>query len=79
MRKVAFDVRVSTEHEAQMNALQNQKQWVLDLAKQHAGDWIFDKERDLYIEEGLSGTSLKKRPAFNLMLQRALKGEYDLM
>lgn len=38
-RKVAMDVRVSTQHEMQINALGNQEQWALELARQHAEDW----------------------------------------
>ena len=30
-RKVAIDIRVSTEHEKQIDALSNQKQWALEL------------------------------------------------
>lgn len=48
-RRVAIDVRVSTQHEMQMNALDNQKQWVVKLAEEHE-DWIFNPEKDLYVE-----------------------------
>ena len=77
-RRVAIDVRVSTQHEMQMNALDNQKQWVVKLAEEHE-DWIFDPEKDLYVEEGISGTSLKKRPQFSEMIRKAEAGEYDLI
>ncbi|EOS20328.1 hypothetical protein C806_05123 [Lachnospiraceae bacterium 3-1] len=77
-RRVAIDVRVSTQHEMQMNALDNQKQWVVKLAEEHE-DWIFDPEKDLYVEEGISGTSLKKRPQFTEMIRKAKTGEYDLI
>ena len=78
-RRVAIDVRVSTQHEMQMNALDNQEQWAIELATQHKNDWIFDSSTDLYVEEGISGTSLKKRPAFNEMIQKAKAGEYQLI
>ncbi len=77
-RRVAIDVRVGTQHEMQMNALDNQKQWVVKLAEEHE-DWIFDPEKDLYVEEGISGTSLKKRPQFTEMIRKAKTGEYDLI
>lgn len=77
-RKVAMDVRVSTEHEQQMNALENQTQWAVELARDHK-DWIFDPDADLFIERGLSGTSLKKRPEFQKMIDLAKKGKYDLI
>lgn len=78
-RKVAIDIRVSTEHEKQIDALGNQKQWALELAKQHNGDWQFDEQRDLYVEEGISGTSLKRRPVFAEMIQKAKNGVYNLI
>lgn len=78
-RRVAIDVRVSTQHEMQMNALDNQEQWAIQLASQHKEDWIFNPQVDLYVEEGISGTSLKKRPAFNEMISKAKAGEYQLI
>ena len=78
-RKVAIDVRVSTQHEMQLNALGNQKQWAIELAKQHQDVWSFNPDTDLYVEEGISGTSLKKRPAFTEMLDKAKAGNYDLI
>lgn len=77
-RKVAIDVRVSTQHEQQINALDNQKQWAVELANDHE-DWIFNEDKDLFVEEGLSGTSLAKRPQFTEMIERAKAGEYDLI
>lgn len=78
-RRVAIDVRVSTQHEMQIHALDNQEQWAIELASQHRNDWIFNPATDLYVEEGLSGTSLKKRPAFNEMIEKAKRGEYQLI
>lgn len=78
MRRVAMSVRVSTLHEQQVNALENQKEWVIDLARSHK-DWLFDEETDLYIEQGLSGTSMKKRPDFKKMIDNAKAGMYDLL
>lgn len=77
-RRVAIDVRVSTQHEMQMNALGNQEQWALELASKH-DDWIFNPEKDLYIEEGISGTSLNKRLAFSEMISKAKSGVYNLI
>ena len=76
-RRVAIDVRVSTQHEMQMNALGNQEQWALELASKH-DDWIFNPEKDLYIEEGISGTSLNKRLAFSEMISKANDIKYKL-
>lgn len=49
-RKVAIYARVSTEHEAQLSALENQVQYYDGILKQHP-DWIL---YDRYIDEGIS-------------------------
>ena len=61
-RKVAIYARVSTEHEAQLSALENQIQYYDDILNKHP-DWIL---YDRYIDEGISGTSIKKRKNFIL-------------
>ena len=45
-RKVAIYARVSTEHEAQISALENQMQYYDDILSRHA-DWMLV---DRYIE-----------------------------
>ncbi len=62
-RKVAIYARVSTEHEAQLSALENQIQYYDDILNKHP-DWIL---YDRYIDEGISGTSIKKRKNFMRM------------
>ena len=47
-RKVAIYARVSTEHEAQLSALDNQVQYYDDILKKNP-DWIL---YDRYIDEG---------------------------
>ena len=59
-RKVAIYARVSTEHEAQISALGNQIQYYDDILNKHP-DWIL---YDRYIDEGITGTSIKKRKNF---------------
>lgn len=78
IRRVAALTRVSTKHEQQMNALENQNKWLTDVMATHS-DWIYDIERDLYVDNGVSGTSLKNRVAFKTMVRRAESGEYDLI
>ncbi len=74
MRKVAIYVRVSTEHEAQLAALENQVQYYDNLLKQHK-DWeLYDR----YIDEGITGTSTKKRKNFMRMIEDAKDGCFDL-
>lgn len=75
IRKVAIYARVSTEHEAQLSALENQVQYYEDLLKYHP-DWIvYDK----YIDEGITGTSVKKRKNFMRMIKDAEAGCFDLI
>ncbi len=74
-RKVALYGRVSTEHEAQLSALENQMQWYDDQIKYHPNWDIFDR----YIDEGITGTQAKKRPSFLRMLEDAKRGKFDLI
>ncbi|WP_418328692.1 hypothetical protein [Ruminococcus sp.] len=53
-RTVVFYGRVSTEHEAQISALENQLQWYDDQAKQHNNWNVIDK----YIDEVVLSISL---------------------
>ena len=75
VRKTVFYGRVSTEHEAQLSALENQIQWYDDQAKRHPNWDILDK----YIDEGITGTQAKKRPSFLQMLEDAKAGKFDLI
>lgn len=74
-RKVAIYARVSTEHEAQLSALDNQVQYYDDILKKNP-DWIL---YDRYIDEGITGTSTKKRKNFMRMMDDAKAGRFDLI
>lgn len=74
-RRVAVYGRVSTEHEAQVNAMENQKAWYEDVAKQHP-EWVIVGH---YFDEGITGTATKKRPAFMNMLADARLHKFDLI
>lgn len=74
-RRAVFYGRVSTEHEAQLSALENQMQWYEDQAKYHPNWTIVGK----YIDEGITGTQAKKRPSFLEMLEDARTGQFDLI
>ena len=74
-RKVAIYARVSTEHEAQLSALENQVQYYDDILKKNP-DWIL---YDRYIDEGITGTSTKKRKNFMRMMEDAKAGKFDLI
>ena len=77
-KRVAIYVRVSTQHEMQINALSNQKQWAIELAQDHK-DWIFNTDKDLFVDEGISGTLFENRPQFSEMINKAKSGVYDLI
>lgn len=70
-----FTGRVSTEHEAQLAALENQIQWYDDIAAKNPNWYILKK----YIDEGITGTQAKKRPAFLQMVQDAKQKKFDLI
>lgn len=74
-RKVVFYGRVSTEHEAQISALENQMQWYDEQARMHANWNVVDR----YIDEGITGTQAKKRPAFLKMVEDARQRKFDLI
>ena len=74
-RKVVFYGRVSTEHEAQLSALENQMQWYEDIAKRFPNWEVVDK----YIDEGITGTQARKRPAFMKMIEDSYTGKFDLV
>ena len=69
-RKVAIYARVSTEHEEQISALENQVQYYSELLERHPEFELYDR----YIDEGITGTSVNKRPSFLRMMEDAKKG-----
>ena len=74
-RKVAIYARVSTEHEAQLSALDNQVQYYDNILSQNP-DWeLYER----YIDEGITGTSTKKRKNFMRMMEDAEAGCFDLI
>lgn len=74
-RRVSIYGHVSTEHEAQLSALENQMQWYEDQARYHPNWTVVET----YIDEGITGTQAKKRPAFLRMLEDARQGKFDLI
>ena len=74
-RKIVFYGRVSTEHEAQLSALENQLQWYDDQLRYHSNWTVLRK----YIDEGITGTQAKKRPAFMEMIADAKQRKFDLI
>ena len=62
--RVAVYCRVSTDQEMQQSSLEEQMQAFLKKIAEHPG-WSLV---DVYADEGLSGTSVKKRKAFLRMM-----------
>ena len=74
-RRIVYYGRVSTEHDAQLDALENQMQWYEDQTKYHPNWTVVDR----YIDEGITRTLAKKRPAFMRMIADAKKNKFDLI
>ena len=74
-RRVVFYGRVSTEHEEQLSALGNQMEWYTDLALRNP-NWTVVAQ---YIDEGITGTQMKKRPSFMRMIEHAKEHRFDLI
>ena len=73
MLKVAAYCRVSTEKDDQKNSLESQKSFFEDFIKRNP-EWELVK---VYPDEGISGTSTKKRKQFNAMIKDAKSGKID--
>ena len=73
--RVCFYGRVSTQHEAQMNALDNQIQWYDSILAEHP-NW---EKVDVYVDKGVTGTQAKKRHGFMRMIEDASDGKFDLI
>lgn len=74
-RTIAIYARVSTEHEQQMYALNNQIDWYNEILEKHPNWTLYEK----YIDRGITGTSAKKRPQFMQMISDAKMGKFDLI
>ena len=74
-RQIVYYGRVSTEHEAQLEALEKQMQWYEDQTKYHPNWTVVGR----YIDEGITGTLAKKRPAFMQMIEDAKRRKFDLI
>lgn len=74
-RDVAIYARVSTEHEAQLSALENQMDWYKPILAARP-EWTFVKQ---YVDEGITGTSAEKRPHFMEMIKDAKARKFDMI
>lgn len=68
-------LRVSTDHEDQRNSLENQQKFFTHYISRHP-EWNLVHT---YVDEGITGTSTKKRKAFNQMIEDAKQGRFKLI
>ena len=73
--RVTFYARVSSEKDEQLNSLDNQISYYKDLIQRNK-NWQYV---DGYIDEGISGISVKKRENFHRMVKDAQEGKFDLI
>ena len=73
--RVTFYARVSTEDLKQINSLNNQACYFKDMIINNS-NWIYV---DGYIDEGISGTSVKHREEFMRMIDDAKDNKFDLI
>lgn len=74
-KRVAVYCRVSTDHEDQASSFVNQQRYFREYIARRPGWELYD----IFADEGLSGTTTKKREAFNRMIARAKEGAFDLI
>jgi len=73
--RVAAYCRVSTDREDQANSLHSQQSYFTTFIQNHQ-DWVLT---EVFADEGTSGTSTRKREAFNRMIAQAETGGLDLI
>ena len=74
-KRVAAYARVSTEQDEQQSSYENQIEYYTGYIKSKP-EWEFV---DIYSDEGITGTNLKKRSGFNRMIEDAMNGKIDLI
>lgn len=74
-KRVAAYARVSTDSEEQLSSYEAQVEFYTRCIKGNPG-WEFV---DVYTDEGISGTNIRKREGFNRMVNDALSGKIDLI
>lgn len=82
--------RVSTDHTDQKNSLEAQKAFYTNLFASnnynpakvgmlYKKDGTVEQLNSIFADEGISGTSLKRREAFNTMIEYAKKGAFNVI
>ena len=72
--RAVFYARVSTDEEKQLNALEKQLQENRDIIKEQG--WVLVDE---YIDEGKTGTTVKRRNEYQRLLEDMLEGKFDII
>lgn len=78
IKKIVFYGRVSTQHEAQLMAFENQQEWYNQELEKHT-DWELAAPIETYLDKGITGTQAKKRPGFLKMIEDAERGKFDMV
>ena len=73
--RVTFYARVSTDKEEQLNSLENQVQFYTELIRARP-NWVYVEG---YVDEGISGTSTRRRDSFLRMIRDAREGRFDFI
>lgn len=75
MTRVAVYCRVSTDSNDQANSLASQKKYFSDYINRNS-QW---RLTEVYVDEGITGTSTKKRYDFNRMINDAQNNKFDMI
>ena len=75
MINVASYCRVSTDKDDQANSFESQQRYFAEYIERTPG-W---KLHEIYADEGISGTSTKKRTQFNRMMNDAYQGKFQMI
>lgn len=75
MIRAAGYCRVSTDREDQANSLESQQRYFREYVSRQTGWELYE----IYADEGITGTSVKKRVQFNRMIRDARAGKFSLI
>lgn len=75
VKRVAAYCRVSTDNLDQANSLESQQRYFNEYIKRNPLWELYE----VYVDEGISGTSTKKRASFNRMIDDAKNKKFDLI
>lgn len=73
--RVAPYARVSTDTEEQLNSYKSQVSYYKEMISQRS-DWVL---ADIYADEAITGTQVKKRDDFQRLINDCLNGKIDLV